>query len=436
MDRKNYFQAATCVGFLFGVGFLFAAFTPFAMATDGPNVILMVVDDWGWADWEKRSDFYETPNLTRLAERGVEFQQAYASSSVCSPTRASLLTGISPASHKITKWIPGNPNNIQTHPDEPLTDLNLSTSTTTLADALKTDGYSTAHIGKWHLGQQGNASADPTNFGFDVNVGGNHRGQPTSYTNRNSYINPNNHPNLDSSIQENFLTDHLAIEAKNYIEDRVANNEKFFLNYDFYGVHTPIQAHPDYIEYYQNKPAGEIHSNAAYATMLQAVDDALGTILDTLDQQRITDETLIIFTSDHGGLTSPNSVTSNAPLRGGKGQQWEGGHRVPLIVAGPGVQQGQVSDYQTISHDFYPTILEATGVAGDAAHNATVEGKSLVDVFSGADASDRGEALFWHLPHMSNHNGGPYGATVLGDWKFIENYQNGQQFLYLSLIHI
>ncbi|MDB2686537.1 sulfatase-like hydrolase/transferase [Mariniblastus sp.] len=410
-------------------GFQIVAKSDPVMPPDGPNVVLFVVDDMGWADWEQRSDFYETPNMTRLANRGVRFTNGYASSSVCSPTRASLLTGLSPAKHKITKWIPGNPNNNLTNADEPLSDFNLDDSFTTLGEAMQDADYHTAHIGKWHLGQPGISAANPTNHGFDTNIGGNHRGSPPSYTSRNSYLTL---PNLDSNINENYVTDHLAVEAKHFIETRVATNQKFFLNFDLYAVHTPIQGHPDYLSFFQNKQDGQIHDNAAYASMLKAMDDALGTVMDTLDAEGVADDTIIIFTSDHGGLTSP-SVTSNFPLRGGKGQQWEGGHRVPMIIAGAGVDTnlvGTTSDFQVISHDLYPTILELTGVSGDATHNALVDGVSFLDVLQGSNVGDRNETLLWHFPHESNHNGGPYGAAIDGDYKFIENYQTGEFWLF------
>ena len=395
---------------------------------DGPNVILLVVDDMGWSDWEKRSDFYETPNMTRLANLGVEFTNAYSSASICSPTRASMITGLTPAKHKITKWIPGNPDNIITNVNEPLTDLNLVASQfTTLAQAMSDGGYHTAQMGKWHLGQEGNPAADPLNAGYDINVGGNHRGSPNSYTSRNTYLTL---PGMDSNINENFITDHLAEEAKNYIEDRVSNGEKFFLHFNFYAVHTPIRSHPDFISHFESKPDGQFHDNASYASMVAGMDAALGKILDTLVAQGIDDDTVVMFTSDHGGLTSPNSVTSNFPLRGGKGQQWEGGNRVPTIISGPGFLEGTTTDHQIITHDFYPTILALTGVAGDAAYNDTVEGRSFADVLTGANSTGRGEALTTHFPHESNHNGGPYGLIVNGEWKFIENYQTGQQLLY------
>ena len=391
-----------------------------------PNVILFVVDDMGWADWEKYSDYYETPNMTRLASQGVEFVNGYAAASVCSPTRASLMTGMSPAQHRITKWIPGNSNNDQTNDDEPLSDFSLDTDFHSIADAMLAGGYHTAHIGKWHLGKSGNVSADPHNFGFITNVGGSHLGGPQSYLN---YINNSNMPNLDPSIGENFVTDHYAVEAKNYIDARVAAGEKFFMNFDLYAVHAPIQAHPDHIDYYRAKQDGTFgHDNANYATMIQAMDEALGTVLDALEDNGIREETIVIFTSDHGGLTSP-SVTSNFPWRGGKGQQWEGGHRVPFIVSGPGIPEGVTTEFQVISHDIYPTVLEMTGVAGDADHNLLVEGKNFADAFSDLSL-DRGEPLYWHFPHESNHNGGPYGAVVFENFKFIEVYDTGQLLLF------
>ena len=392
-----------------------------------PNVILFVVDDMGWSDWSAGSNFYETPNMERLAARGVRFTDAYAACSVCSPTRASLMTGMSPAVHGITKWIPGNPDNRQTHADEPMSAWNLDGGHVTIAEALKAAGYHTGHIGKWHLGEPGHLSADPTNHGFDVNVGGSDLGQPPSYTDRSSYMNL---PNLDPGISENFLTDHLAIEATNFISQHLAGPDgvsPFFLNYNLFAVHTPVQSHPDHIAYFQNKRdtvPDLTHDNAAYASMVKAMDEALGAVLDTLDAEGIEDDTLIIFTSDNGGLLT---FTNNEPLRGGKGQGWEGGHRVPMIVAGPGIQEGIVSPFQVISHDLYPTILELTETPGDATHNAEVDGESFADVLTGIQGDTRDTPLFWHFPHPSNSGGGPYGVAIQGDLKFYQNYQTGQQ---------
>ena len=414
MKRLRTCLAFVCFGLHVGV----------VSAQSQPNVVLFVVDDMGWADWQQRSDFYETPNMIRLANQGVSFTQAYASASVCSPTRASLHTGLSPAAHGITKWIPGNPANEQTNAKEPISEFNLDDDFVTLGEAMQQGGYHTAQIGKWHLGQNGNAAANPLNHGFDVNIGGNHRGQPPSYTDRNSYLGL---PNLDNSINENYLTDHLAQEAQNYIEDRVASNETFFLNFNLYAVHTPIQGHPDHFGYFQNKQDGQVHSNAAYASMLKGMDEALGQLLDTLEAQQIDDETVVIFTSDNGGF---GDATSNAPLRGTKGEAWEGGTRVPTIISGPGVQVGVESGYQTISHDLYPTILAMAGVEGDLDHNALVEGLDLTQVLAGNGPASRSESLFWHLPHPTNQGGEPYGAVVSGDWKFVENYDTGEQFLF------
>ena len=392
----------------------------------GPNVVLFVVDDMGWSDWERRSDFYITPNMTRLAARGMEFTNGYSSCSVCSPTRASLMTGLSPAVHRITKWIPGNPDNEQTNDDEPLSDFNLD-QFYTIADAMSDAGYRTAHLGKWHLGQPGNVSADPLNFGFDFNIGGSHIGGPGgAFDNPGTY---ENYPGMDASIDENYLTDHLGVEAENFINSRVDAGEKFFMNFNTYAVHTPIIAHPDHIDEFNNLPPGSIHDNAGYASMLRGMDKALGTILDTLEDRGIMDDTVIIFVSDHGGHTTPQQVTSNFPLRGGKGQQWEGGHRVPLIVAGPGIPEGVVSEHQSISHDLYPTILDLAGVEGDPDHNQLMDGVSFADVLVDSASTER-DSMIWHFPHESNHSGGPYGVVVNGDYKFIEVYDTGQQLLF------
>ena len=394
---------------------------------DGPNVVLFFVDDMGWADWEKYSDYYESPNMLRMANEGIEFTCAYASCSVCSPTRGSLMTGFSPAHHRITKWIPGNPDNDITNDDEPLSRFHIGGEFQEdphylLSQAMNDGGYHTAHMGKWHLGRSG-VSADPSNFGYDVNLNiGNVSNMYFNYLNIQ--------PTLDQTIDENFLTDHLAVEARNYINARVAAGERFFLNFNTNAPHTPIVRHPDHFDHFNDKPRGDFgHDRADYASMLFGVDKALGTILDALEDNGIRNETIVIFTSDHGGLTSPQSITSNAPFRGGKGQQWEGAHKVPFIITGPGIPSGVETQFQTITHDIYPSLLELTGVAGDEDHNALMEGISIAPAITDAGLR-RVEPLFWHFPHESNHNGGPYGIMVNGRYKYIEVYDTGEQRLH------
>ena len=391
---------------------------------DGPNVVLFFVDDMGWSDWEKYSDYYESPNMLRMASEGMEFTGAYASCSVCSPTRGSLMTGFSPAHHRVTKWIPGNPANDLTNNDEPLSSFNIVEDPSDpdrhymWSEALSEAGYHGGHFGKWHLGRN-EFSAEPLNFGYQSRIVAGAR--YTSYENDTAGLDPN--------IDENFLTDHMAIEAKNYIDARVAAGEKFFLSFNTNAPHTPIVAHPDHIDHFENKARGTFgHDDARYASMLFGVDKALGTILDALEDNGIRNDTIVIFTSDHGGLTSP-SRTSNAPFRGGKGQQWEGAHRVPFIITGPGIPANVTTEYQTITHDLYPTLLELTGVTGNTAHNAEVEGISIVPAIFNTSLV-RSEPLYWHFPHASNHSGGVYGIVIDGNNKYIEKYDSGDQLMY------
>ncbi len=352
---------------------------PFASSTDPaakerpPNVIFILVDDLGWSDLGVQgSDFYETQNIDALAAGGVRFTDAYAAAPVCSPTRASLLTGRHPARLQITNWIPGD------DPQDmpligPANRMQLPLQEKTIAEALREEGYATFFAGKWHLGGKG---FFPQDQGFDVNVGGVALGRPPG-----GYYSPYSNPALTDGPDGEFLTDRLTDEAITFIEQH--KEREFFVYLSYYTVHTPLQGADRFIERYRQKLAAlpppdgpgqvaehdglskQFQDNVEYASMIHSLDENVGRILRVLEQHELASNTYVIFTSDNGGrstLYEPGDATSNLPLRAGKGWLYEGGLRVPLIVRGPGLAgPGTVSDALVSSVDFYPTILELLG---------------------------------------------------------------------------
>jgi arylsulfatase A-like enzyme len=390
-----------------------AAETPKA---DPPNVVFILLDDMGWSDpgcYGNR--FYETPNIDGLARKGMRFTNAYAACPVCSPTRASIMTGKYPARVKLTNWIPGGAR--QTRPLlEPPFQMFLATDEVTIAEALKPAGYATASVGKWHMGGEGHL---PEDQGFNLNVAGTEAGSPAG-----GYFLPNK-MNLPGARHGEYLTDRLSIEACKFIR---ANRDKpFFLYLAHHTVHTPIQGKPELVAKYKLKLKSGEKWNPAYAAMVQSGDESVGRVMATLEESKIADRTVVFFMSDNGGLAS---VTNNAPLRAGKGHVYEGGIREPMIVVWPGVvAPGSVSNQPVLSVDFYPTILQIAGTQGDAAHNATVDGVSLLPLLKGAGSIER-PPLFWHYPHYSPQGGVPAAAVRQGDLKLIEFYEDGHLELY------
>lgn len=402
----------------------------FTQASDAqPNVVVFFVDDMGVADWQidavanpTGSRVYETPNMLRLASEGVTFLNAYASAPVCSPSRASLMTGKSVARHGISDFIGGSTTasgSLVRTPSDWV--QNVSDSEVLLPEALQDAGYRTGVFGKWHLGQSGNPAANPLLQGFDTNIAGVASGNPGfaggffagadgAWAGMPGLNIPGTYPATA------YLSDAIADEAASFISDRAAADEPFFVYMPHYVVHTPIEAPASLVTYYQNKinslaPAAvNGHTDATYAAMVQKMDESLGRVLDTLDDpdgdpgtdDSIRDETIVIFTADNGGLTN-FSITDNRPYREGKGSVHGGGIREPLIVSHTGnnaVTQGAVRENAlAITHDLYPTILDWTGVAGDAAQNAAMDGISLVPVLEGAPPTSRD--LVWHYPHRS-----------------------------------
>jgi arylsulfatase A len=373
-----------------------------------PNIVLILIDDLGWTDVAcYGSKLYETPNIDRLAQDGMKFTQAYSACTVCSPTRAALLTGKYPARLHITDWIPGqmpeNPKLIV--PDWtkylPLEEI-------TIARALKEREYATASIGKWHLGGE---EYYPDKHGFDINIGG------TDLPNTKHYFSPYDIATITDGPKDEYLTDRLTTEAIRFIE---ANKDKpFFLYMPHFTVHLPLQAKQELIKKYEAKiKPGMAQNNAVYAAMIESLDQSVGSIRDELKNLGIADRTIVIFTSDNGGRVP---TTSNLPLRVGKASCYEGGTRVPLIIDWPGVTKpGSECDTPVISMDLYPTIAEAAG-APEAVQNAK-DGVDLAPLMHQNGTLKRDE-LFWHYPHYQHYQLGgatPYSAIRKGDFKLIE----------------
>jgi arylsulfatase A len=385
-----------------------------------PNFIFVLVDDLGWTDLScYGSTFYETPHIDRLAARGMRFTSAYAACTVCSPTRASILTGKYPARLHLTDWIPGHarPAAKLRVPDWT---QHLPLGELTMAEALHEAGYATASIGKWHLGGEG---YEPERQGFDVNVAGDHRGQPSSY------FSPYKIPSIPDGKPGEYLTDRLTDEAIAFIARN--RDRPFYLYLPHYGVHTPLQAKKPLMDKYAAKadPAHPQH-NAVYAAMIESVDLSVGRLAHQLDELGIADRTVFVFMSDNGGLIGnpAGPVTSNLPLRAGKGSAYEGGVRVPMFVCWPGaVRPNSTCDVPVISVDFFPTMLEMAGLSAAPAHRT--DGVSLVPLLQGKSAIER-EAIYWHYPHYHPGGATPYGAVRQGDLKLIEFFEDDHVELY------
>jgi arylsulfatase A-like enzyme len=424
-----------------------------------PNVLLILADDLGYMDvgFNNPNAFYETPHLDALAKRSVRFTDAYAASPVCSPTRSSILTGQYPARTGNTEYFHG-PNGfaegipkdydparhghfgrVAKHPVHPAPYLErLADHHTTLAEALKKAGYATMHAGKWHLGGKGSS---PEDHGFDVNKGGTDRGAPNG---GNKYFSPYCNPKLEPGPEGEHLPDRLASEVCSFIKEN--KDGEFFINLAFYSVHTPLMGRPDLVEKYLQKKQKlgltsafesepprrnrTVQNHAVYAAMVEAMDQAVGKVIACLDEQQLTEDTLIIFFSDNGGLsTSEGLPTSNLPYRAGKGWMYEGGIREPLLILLPGAKnRGKSCDEPVISTDFYPTILEACGLP--ALPEQHIDGKSLLPLLNDPDADlDRGQ-IFWHYPHWGNQGGIPAAAIREGDWKYIHYFWGKQDELF------
>ena len=405
-----------------------------------PNVVVILIDDMGYMDIGANNPncFYETPNIDAFAKTGVRFTNGYAANPVCSPTRFSMLTGRYPTRVGATNYFSGKRG--ATFRPAPLTNR-MPLEEVTLAETLKSKGYSTFFAGKWHLGPS--EEFYPQNQGFDINQGGYHKGGP--YTG-NKYFAPFKNPELKpESPAGEHLPHRLARDTAAFID---SNKDKPFLAYlSFYSVHTPLMGREDLVDKYKpradaitGKEFGEtenvfgdeprkvriLQKHAVYAAMVEAMDQAVGTVLKQIDDSGLADNTIVIFTSDNGGLsTSEGSPTSNRPLRGGKGWVYEGGIREPWIIRYPGVTKADtVCEEPICSIDVYPTVAAATKSDFDQ----EIDGVDITPLLKG-ESIER-EALYWHYPHYSNQGGIPGGAIRMGDFKLFERYEDGSVELY------
>ncbi|MFW5693316.1 MAG: sulfatase, partial [Thermoguttaceae bacterium] len=389
---------------------------PFATAAEKPNLILILADDLGWGDLGCYGHpFFETPNLDRLAAEGVRFTSGYAASCVCSPTRSSIMTGKYPARNDLTIWLGGSGG-------APAVD-HLGLDEVTIAEALKDGGYATAHIGKWHLGGE---PYFPEHQGFDVNIAGDHTGTPAG-----GYHLPNR-MKLPDMQPGNYLTDRLTDECLGTI-DRW-HDRPFFIYMAYHTVHTPIQGRKDLVEYYRQKLKPEDTYNCEYAAMVHCLDENVGRILARLEARKLDEKTVVVFYSDNGGFShsggKKNNVTTNKPLRRGKGYCYEGGHREPAIVRYPPLTgKGGVCDVPVITNDLYPTFLELAGLPPRPEQHA--DGVSLVPLLADPSGGTiERDTLYWHYPHHSPQGGTPSGAVRQGDWKLLEFFGDGRLELY------
>ena len=417
--------------------FSFLLITTYCFAEKQSNFVFFLVDDMGMMDvGAYGSTFHETPNIDQLAQSGMKFSNGYAACPVCSPTRASIMTGRHPVRVDITDWIPGQSNKKTNKLIHPSDRDNLALEEVTLAEELKNHGYQTFFAGKWHLGNEGHW---PTDQGFDINIGGHHRGSPPG-----GYYAPWKNPVLKANKQEEYLTERLTEESIYFLEAR--DKEKHFLLYlSYYNIHTPIQPYKNHINHYKKKaekfsgatPTEQEHSgqtrmrqdNPALASMVSAVDDSLGTLIAKLDELRLSDETVVIFFSDNCGLSTKPKMGpgSNSPLRAGKGWLYEGGVREPTIIRAPGVtKSGSVSDQPVVSMDFFPTMLELAGLPLRPKLHA--DGRSLLPELTGKKGKPR--ALYLHYPHYHWSNWKPGASIRDGDWKLIKFYDHEKVELY------
>ncbi|MEA4935264.1 MAG: sulfatase [Paludibacter sp.] len=385
-----------------------------------PNIVFFLIDDLGWKDLGcYGSDYYETPNIDKLATEGMMFTSAYAMPT-SSPSRASLMTGKYPPKTGIYA--------VDGYAETPLAMQKvigiksarfISSGETTIAEVLKQAGYTNGHFGKWHLGNT--PETYPLNQGFDMNVAGCEAGSPKSY-----FAPYGNIKNIDPQINGTYLTDVLENEALKFVEAN--QNKPFFLYFPFYEVHVPLQAKKEWFEKYNSKKQGYNGQNVPeYAAMISYTDHCIGKIIDKLNELNLTNNTLIIISSDNGGQIV---ATSNSPLKGQKGNLYEGGIRVPLIVKWPGkVKPGSEIDVPVSVVDFYPTFASIAGMKTNEDNN--LDGKDLLPLLLQKGTFKR-ETLFWHLP---NYNGNgksnsklwqfPGGAIRKGEWKLIENFEDG-----------
>lgn len=411
-------------------------------APSKPNILFILADDLGCHDLGATgSKFYETPHIDRIAGEGMMFTRGYANCQVCSPSRASIMTGKFTARHGITDWI-GARTGEDWRKQKRFNRLlpaeyihHLPHEYTTLPEALKEAGYKTFFAGKWHLGSKGSW---PEDHGFDINKGGWDKGSPAG-----GFYAPWENPSLPSGPDGESLTLRLAHETADFI--KAHKDTSFFAFLSFYAVHAPLQTTQEKWSKYRQKaeemgiaekgfemghflPIRQVQDHPVYAGLVGTMDDAVGVVLNTLDELGLSENTVVIFTSDNGGVSAGDGyATSNLPLRGGKGYQFEGGIREPYFIKAPWLDiAGKKSDVPVTGADFYPTLLELAGARLKPEEHC--DGMSLVPLLKGDTCPER--PLIWHYPHYGNQGGEPSSIIQLGDWKLIHYYEDGHEELY------
>lgn len=429
MDRRNFLKVAVAA----------AASSPLSglcsggERSDRPNFVFIYIDDMGWKDVGfMGSLYYETPNIDRLAAEGMVFRDAYANAPNCAPSRACLMTGQYTPRHGI--YTVGNPARGKARYRKLIPIKNETTlpqEAVTIAEELAKAGYVSASMGKWHLGDP--PKHGPCGQGFDLNIGGFRAGHPP-----HGYFSPYRNPQLEDGPKGEYLTDRLTDHAVKFIEDN--RDKPFFLYLTHYAVHTPIQGKDNLVEKYEGKPGSQGQDNPEYAAMIDSVDQSVGRVLDTLDDLDLAKNTVVVFYSDNGGVGGyrkwgimGGEITSQQPLRGGKGMLYEGGIREPMAIRWPGVvKPGSVCDTPVIGVDFYPTMLEIAGVR--KTEGKVLDGRSIVPLLTQTGDLDRG-AIFWHFPAylqagQNTWRTTPAGAIRQGDYKLLEFFEDGRLELY------
>jgi arylsulfatase A-like enzyme len=390
------------------------------------NVVFILVDDLGWKDVGfMGSTYYETPNVDKLASQGMVFTNGYAAAANCAPSRACLMSGMNTPRHGIYTVSPSERGDAKTRKLIPIPNTtDLKDEIVTLAEMFKSSGYATGTFGKWHLGE------DARTQGFDVNVGGSRRGGPG----RDGYFAPYNIDHIEQGPDGEYLTDRLTLEAISFMNDN--KNNPFFLYLPYYTVHTPLQGKQELVEKYKNKPGSHGQSHPVYAAMVDAMDQNVGLLLDEIGRLGLSEKTLVVFTSDNGGI---RSISPQDPLRAGKGSYYEGGIRVPLIIKWPGVTEKGVINHTPITNlDFYPTFRE---IIGTEKTTQPLDGNSLVPLLKGGLFAER--PLYWHFPvyleayqPLMDASRDPLFRTRpgtvmrLGRWKLHEYFEDGGIELY------
>ena len=388
-----------------------------------PNILFILIDDMGWMDLGCQGNPHvKTPNIDRFAMEGVRFTDAYAPAPVCSPTRAALMTGHSPARLHLTNHLPHQ--NRFTPPESKLLPAemrdHLPLEYTTIAERLRDEaGYATAFIGKWHL-YKGREEKFAAQFqGFDINIGG------CSYGGPPTFFDPYRIPFLTDRKKGEYLPDRLADETISFMQKQVQAKKPFYVALWNYTVHWPMEAPGEFVAKWADKPKVG-YNHKVYPAMLETMDLAIARVLEELGRLKIEEETFVVFTSDNGPF---GGVGDARPLRADKGHLYEGGIRVPLIVRWPGkVAAGTVREDPVILTDFYPTLLEVAGLKTRKHYPG--DGESLLPVLTG-EADLQRDALFWHYPNFAFHRDNRLGSAIrMGDYKLIEFFDRNEVELY------